>query len=109
MGDITLAYCSLFVLSDEEPTGHTDIMPFCIETKDASLVKLCPYQIPVCYQKEVQQQLSRMEDQGIITLSKSAWSSPLVAVKKKDGTAVVCRLPSVELIVGGGFLSPSFN
>ena len=46
MGDIALSYRSLFVLSDKEPT---DIMPFRIETKEASPVKLRFYRIPVCY------------------------------------------------------------
>ena len=90
MRDIAVVYSSLFVLDDDEPTEFTDIMPFKIDTKDARPVKLKPYRVPVCHQDEVNKQLSRMEEQGVILLSKSPWSSPLVVVKKKDGSLRLC-------------------
>ena len=63
MRDIATIYSHLFVVSDEEPTGSTDIMPFRIETQNAPPVKLRPYRIPIAHQAEVKTQLDRMERQ----------------------------------------------
>ena len=90
MRDIAKLYSSLFVVEDDEPTGFTDLMPFKIDTKEERPVKLKPYRVPVCHQDEVNKQLISMEEQGIISLSKSPWSSPLVVVKKKDGSIRLC-------------------
>ena len=65
-------------------------MPFHIETGSARPVKLRPYKIPLCHQTEVQKQLDCLESEGVITLSQSAWSSPLVVVKKKNGSLRLC-------------------
>ena len=90
MIDIAKEFSSLFVLADDEPTGQTSTMPFHIETGSARPVKLRPYKIPLCHQTEVQNQLDRLESEGVITLSQSAWSSPLVVVKKKNGSLRLC-------------------
>ena len=90
MIDIAKEFSSLFVVADDEPTGQTSTMPFHIETGSPRPVKLCPYKIPLCHQTEVQSQLDRLESEGVITLSQSAWSSPLVVVKKKNGSLRLC-------------------
>ena len=111
MRDIAATYASAFVVDDSEPTGSTDVMPFSIVTNEARPVKLRPYRVPVCHQDEVSQQLARMEEQGVISLSKSPWASPLVFVKKKDGSLRLCvdyrKLNA--LTVGDSFPLPSIE
>ena len=111
MIEIGHQFSSLFVLADDEPTGYTDAMPFRIETGSAPPVKLRPYRIPLCHQAEVQDQLDRLEGEGIITLSHSPWSSPLVVVKKKNGSLRLCvdyrRLNALTL--GDSFPLPSIE
>ena len=65
-------------------------MPFSIVTNETRPVKLRPYRVPVCHQDEASQQLARMEEQGVISLSKYPWASPMVVVKKKDGSLRLC-------------------
>ena len=90
MRDIAATYASVFVVEDSEPTGSTDVMPFSIVTNETRPVKLRPYRVPVCHQDEVSQQLASLEEQGVISLSKSPWASPMVVVKKKDGSLRLC-------------------
>ena len=108
MRDIAATYASSFVVRDSEPTGYTEVMPFSIVTNEIRPVKLRPYRVPVCHQDEVSQQLARMQQQGVISLSKSPWASPMVVVKKKDGSLRLCvdyrKLNS--LTTGDSSLSP---
>ena len=111
MRDIAATYASAFVVEDSEPTGYTEVMPFSIVTNEARPVKLRPYRVPVCQQDEVSQQLARMEEQGVISLSKSPWASPMVVVKKKDGSLRLCvdyrKLNSLS--IGDSFPLPSIE
>ena len=111
MRDIAATYASVFVVDDSEPTGSTEVMPFSIVTNEVRPVKLRPYRVPVCHQEEVSQQLARMEEQGVISLSKSPWASPLVVAKKKDGSLRLCvdyrKLNA--LTIGDSFPLPSIE
>ena len=90
MRDIAATYASAFVVEDSEPTGSTEVMPFRIVTNETRPVKLRPYHVPVCHQEEVSQQLAGMEEQGVISLLKSPWASPMVVGKKKDCSLRLC-------------------
>ena len=111
MRDIAATYASAFVVEDIEPTSSTDVMPFSIVTNETRPVKPRPYRVPVCHQDEVSQQLARMEEQGVISLSKSPWASPMVVVKKKDGSLRLCvdyrKLNSLTL--GDSFPLPAIE
>ena len=48
------------------------------------------YRIPIIHQVEVQKQIDQMLKEGIISLSSSPYHSPIVLVKKKDGTVRLC-------------------
>ena len=70
--------------------GHTTLTEHRIITEDAHLVRLAPYRIPHAYRDDVKRELEEMLECGIIEPSTSGWSSPLVTVKKKDGSLRLC-------------------
>ena len=55
-----------------------------IDTGDAEPTTTTPYPIPAKRRIKVQEMLGEMQDNGIIEPCDSAWSSPLLAVAKKD-------------------------
>ena len=80
--------------------GVTKLVEHKVETGVARPVKLPPYCLPHAYWDIVKRELEEMEKHGIIEKSMSDWSSPIVLVKKKDGTLRFCvdfrRLNSVS-------------
>ena len=67
--------------------GRTTITDHKIElVGPGSTTRLPPYRVPYAYRAEVQQELRHMLETGIIQPSKSEWASPLVIVKKNDGS-----------------------
>ena len=70
--------------------GRTNLMQHHIRTVDARPVRMRPYRLPHAYRETVLEELEEMEQHGIIEQSTSEWSSPIVLVKKKDGTMRVC-------------------
>ena len=89
MKDIGRLYRDVFIVKDE-PTGFTNHMLFKINTGQGSLIAQRPDRVPVAHQEEVKKQLESMQREGIITLSKSPWASPMVVVKKKNGGLRLC-------------------
>ena len=53
--------------------------------KDMDVVNKAPYQVPHAYRERLEKTMQEMMDNGIITLSKSNFNSPLVVVKKANG------------------------
>ena len=53
-------------------------------------MKLPAYRLPQAYHETVQQNLQDMLAAGFIEPSKSEWASPIVLVKKKDGSLRLC-------------------
>lgn len=77
------------ILSSEP--GRTTITEHKIELGDnESATRLPPYKVPYAYRAEVQKELQHMLETGIIQPSKSQWASPLVIVKKTDGSLRLC-------------------
>ena len=62
-----------------------------VDTGSAHPVRLPPYRLPHAYREAVHKELKEMLADGLITLSKSAWSAPIVPVKKKDGSLMDYR------------------
>ncbi|CAC5398015.1 unnamed protein product [Mytilus coruscus] len=61
-----------------------------IETGNHPPIKLKPYKTPLHKRQIVDQAIDEMLDAGVIRRSKSAWSAPIVVVKKKDNTHRFC-------------------
>ena len=70
--------------------GRTDIVQHQIHTGDQPAIKQRVRRYPAARREEERQLVEDMLAIGIIQESNSAWSSPTVLVKKKDGTTRFC-------------------
>ncbi|BHF64235.1 hypothetical protein SprV_0200723600 [Sparganum proliferum] len=75
---------------DGKSTGRTNVTQHCIDTGDAKPIRIPPRRLPIFYQKELDALISDMLSRKIIRPSHSPWSSPIVLVRKKDGTMRLC-------------------
>ena len=78
-----------FVLEDGE-RGETDLTHFNIDTGEAQPMKQPARRIPFAVREEVNRQIETMEATGVVHPSTSAWASPIVLVRKKDGGTRFC-------------------
>ena len=70
--------------------GRTALMEHNIDTGTANPVRLPPYRLPHAYRETVQSELKEMLESRIIDKSTSEWASPIVLVRKKDGSIRMC-------------------
>ncbi|XP_064478946.1 uncharacterized protein LOC135392173 [Ornithodoros turicata] len=70
--------------------GRTTAALHHIDTGTASPIKQAPRRLPLASFKEVDKLISDMRDQDVIEPSSSPWASPIVLVKKKDGSTRFC-------------------
>ena len=75
---------------DESDLGVTHLGEHKIETGDALPVKQRPRRTPKAYEAEDRVALEKLQAQGSIQPSTSPWASPLVLVRKKDGSVRQC-------------------
>jgi hypothetical protein len=80
---------SVFAKSKDD-LGRTNVVKHKIHTGTATPVKQPPRRVPIAKQDEAAQEVHRMLHSGIIEPSKSPWASPVVLVKKKDGSLRYC-------------------
>ena len=70
--------------------GRTSLVQHTIKITDPKPFKERYRRIPPHQFEEVQKHLKEMEDIGAIRRSNSPWASPVVLVKKKDGSLRFC-------------------
>ena len=70
--------------------GETDHVTHEIPTGDATPIKQMPRRVPQALRPVVETQVNEMLANGIIRVSTSPWASPIVLVRKKDGTYRFC-------------------
>ena len=87
--EFLIGYHHVFSLEDGE-RGETDLVQMEINTGDASPKKQPTRRIPFTLRQEVARQLDQMQKQGVIQPSRSPWASPVVLVKKRDGSHRFC-------------------
>ena len=73
-----------------EDLGRTSLTQHHIHTGDARPVHQPPRRLPVARRQEARNLIQNMLQRDIIQPSSSPWSSPIVLVKKKDGTLRFC-------------------
>ena len=70
--------------------GLTDLASFNIDTGDADPIQQRPYSTPVALKAKVDEELEWLLGKGYIVPSSSPWASPMVTVRKADGSARLC-------------------
>ena len=80
---------SAFSLEESE-RGETDLLEMEIHTGDATPRRVPARRMPLAVRQEVSRQLKKMQEDGVIQPSSSPWASPIVMVRKKDGSFRFC-------------------
>jgi len=70
--------------------GLTTITEFKIDTGDNPPVHQRPYSTPAHFRASIDVELDWLSEKGYIRPSSSPWASPIVAVRKPDGSARLC-------------------
>ena len=75
---------------DDNDLGRTSLAQHRINTKNAEPIRQVPRRLPVHMQAEVDSHIESMNKKKVIQPSNSPWASPIVLVKKKDGSTRFC-------------------
>ena len=75
---------------DPGERGETDLVQMEIDTGNSSPKKQALRRMPYAARQEIARQIEEMQRNGVIQPSRSPWSSPVVLVKKKDGSQRFC-------------------
>ncbi len=70
--------------------GRTSVLKHKIDTGNSAPIRQRPRRPPIAFDKEEEKIIESQLTAGVIRESKSPWASPLVYVRKKDGTARPC-------------------
>ena len=82
-------YRDIFAFPDDQP-GKISLVQHVIDTGDAIPIKKRPYRTSPQCKQEVDRQVKVMLQKGVIRESVSPWSSPVVLIKKKNGSFRFC-------------------
>ncbi|UYV81700.1 hypothetical protein LAZ67_20002038, partial [Cordylochernes scorpioides] len=82
-------YEDVFATSPKD-VGRTNVTQHRIDTGGATPVKQLPRRLPMTRRDEVAKLIEEMAEQNVIEPSSSPWASPVVLVKKKDGSTRFC-------------------
>lgn len=86
---LLVEFQDVFSKSDRD-LGRTDQEPHDIDTKDRTPIRERFRRVPFMQQQEIDSQVKKMLEQGVISPSDSPWASPVVLVQKKDGSKRFC-------------------
>ncbi|GFY21014.1 hypothetical protein TNCV_3990581 [Trichonephila clavipes] len=88
-GGLIKEFQSLFSRTSED-FGRTRLTKHRIDTGEHPHVKQHPRRLPFAKQDEVQKIIKHMKNNDVIEPSSSPWASPIVLVRKKDGSTRFC-------------------
>ena len=86
MKNLVFPYRDVFT----DKPGTTNLAEYKIEMVTDDPVRVKPYPIPYSLREELKQDIEQMLDMGVIRKSDSPYSSPIVIVRKKDGSNRIC-------------------
>ena len=86
---LVMKHRNVFALKGD-PLGKTNIVQHSIRTEDVLPIKQAPRRVPIHQEELVESNMESMIKEGVIQPSESPWASPIVLVKKKDGTCRFC-------------------
>ena len=86
---LLLSNHSVFALDTDE-RGETSMVQMEISTGGAAPKKQPARRTPFAVRGEVARQLREVQENGVISPSSSPWASPVVLVRKKDGSLRFC-------------------
>ena len=89
LSQLLCSYADVFADSPDE-LGCTVAAQHQIYTGDSRPIRQPPRRIPAVQREDVNQLLKNMQERDIIQPSNSPWASPIVMVKKKNGTFQFC-------------------
>ncbi|UYV66998.1 hypothetical protein LAZ67_4003622, partial [Cordylochernes scorpioides] len=75
---------------DRKSFSTTSNVKHKIDTSDSRPIKQRPYRVSPVERRAIQSEVDKMIKMGIVQPSESPWSSPVVLVKKKDGSWRFC-------------------
>ena len=84
--DILASFPDVF----NEGLGHTSVLSHHINTGNSTPIRQYPRRLPFHFRGEIDKQVKDMLQQGVVRPSTSPWASPVVLVKKKDGSYRFC-------------------
>lgn len=87
--NLLVNYLDLFSKGDND-IGRTSLVKHTINTGDEIPIRQRPRQVPLAREHEVEGMILDMEKNNVIEPSFSPWCSPVVLVKKKDGSTRFC-------------------
>ncbi|GFS75321.1 retrovirus-related Pol polyprotein from transposon 17.6 [Trichonephila clavipes] len=88
-GELTTEFQSVFSRTSED-VGRTRLTKHRIDTGEHPPIKQHPRRLPFAKQGEVKNIIKDMKDNDVIEPSSSPWASPIVLVRKKDGSTRFC-------------------
>ena len=74
----------------EQPFGKTDLIKHDIVTENTLPIKQPVRRVPFHLRNEADKEVNKMLQAGVIEPSSSPWASPVVLVRKKDGSLRYC-------------------
>ena len=78
------------VFSFHSNTGCTNLTKHHIDTGDSQPIHQLPHRISPAHRQEMRQLLNKMLKNDITQPSNSPWSSPIILVRKRDGSTRFC-------------------
>ena len=86
---LLIKHADVFATSDED-LGRTNVVEHHIDTGNSAPIRQAPRRIPIAQQPECEKAVADMLAQGVIEPGQSPWASPVVLVRKKDGSLRFC-------------------
>ncbi|GBN33121.1 hypothetical protein AVEN_20966-1 [Araneus ventricosus] len=89
VSELLQEFQNLFSTSDSD-VGSCNMTQHGINTGNHPRIKQYPRRLPLAKKEEAESLVKEMVDNGIIEESSEPWASPIVLVKKKDGSTRFC-------------------